>query len=98
MRLPNIIKSRLLLRDGDFLAEVDILNGTQQRRTFCHWTLEGFAPADQAHAACTLVDYSGLHGFLQVVCATCAAGVDQSGAAHIAVEHLIAGQVDSTLR
>src|ERR1700733_9180144 len=50
---------RQLLGDGDFFAEVDILDGVQEFYAFGHGTLEGLAPGDETGAASALVDHGG---------------------------------------
>ena len=79
--------------------QVDVLDGVEQANAFLHRALERLAAGDQAHAAGALVDDRGLHGFLQIALAgRRAAGVDQAGAAHVAVRHLVAREVDRMVR
>jgi hypothetical protein len=82
------------LGDGDFGAKVDVLDGVEELDAFLHGALEGFAAGDEAGAAGALVDHSGGYGFFEVVCAGRAAAIDQACAAHVAVGHLVARQVD----
>ena len=55
------------LGDGDFGAEVDVLDRVQELDAFLHGALKGFAAGDQAGAAGAFVDDGGGHGFLEVV-------------------------------
>src|SRR6266849_10990547 len=55
------------LRDGDFGAEVDVLNGVQELDAFFHRALEGLAAGDEAGAASAFVDDGGGDGFLEIV-------------------------------
>src|SRR5882757_669213 len=60
--------------------------------------LEGFAACDHAHAAGTFVYDGGEDGVCQVGSSlTFSAAVDQSYATVVAVEHLIAGEVDGVV-
>src|SRR5229473_7040587 len=85
------------LGDGDFGAQVDVLDGIEKLDAFLHGALEGFAAGDETGAAGALIDDGGGYGFFEVVCAGRAAAIDQAGAAHIAVGDLIAGQVDGMI-
>src|SRR4030095_13868312 len=80
--------------DGDLGTEVDILNGIQKLNAFVHGALEGLPAGDETGASCALVDDGGGHSFFEVVCSRGAARVDEAGAAHVAVGHLIAAEVD----
>ncbi|CAN5522915.1 hypothetical protein BH10CYA1_BH10CYA1_32010 [soil metagenome] len=60
---------RLVLGDGDALAQVDILDGVQQLDALRHRLLERFATADHATAAGALVDHGRGDSFDQVVVA-----------------------------
>ena len=60
----------------------------------CSGFWNALRPRDQPHAAGALVDDRGAHCLLQVILARLAAGVDQAGASHVAVGHLVAHQVD----
>src|SRR5258708_5147505 len=84
----------IALGDGDFWAEVDVLDRVQELDAFFHGALEGFAAGDEAGAAGALVDDGGGDGFFEVVGAGSAAAIDEAGAAHVAGGDLIAGQVD----
>src|SRR6266581_6066387 len=90
-------RKSLALSDGDFRAEVNVLNGVQELDTLFHWALERFTAGDEAGAAGALVDDGGGHGFFEVVCAGSAAAVDQARATHVAVGDLIAGQIDGMI-
>jgi len=85
------------LGDGYIFREIDILNRVEQPGTVGHGALEGLASADEAGTARALVDDRGRHGFFEVVRARCAPGVDQPGAAHVAVGDLVAGEVDRVI-
>lgn len=80
--------------DGDALAEVDVLDGVEQDDAVLHVLLEGLATGNQPHAAGTLVDNRRLDGLGQIVFAGRSAGIDQALATHVAVHHLVAGEVD----
>src|SRR5207244_699628 len=81
--------------DGDRRAEVDVLDGVQERHPVCPWPLEGLAARDQAHAAGPLVDDGGADGLGEVALTRAGAtGVDEADAAHVAVRDLPAGEVD----
>src|ERR1700686_3564459 len=45
------------LRDGDFRAQINVLDGIQQLHTFFHGPLECFAAGDKPGATGTLIDY-----------------------------------------
>src|SRR2546427_12275506 len=92
--MPGPCRNKVGLRDGDFGAEVDVLNGVQELDAFFHGTLERFASRNEAGAAGALVDDGGGDGFLEIVCAGSAATVDQTRAAHVAVGDLIAAEID----
>src|SRR5438309_1077752 len=81
------------LRHGDFGAEVDVLNGVEEFYSFDHRTLERFAAGDEAGAAGAFVDDSGSDRFFEIVCAGCAAGVYETGAAHVAIRDLVAAKI-----
>ena len=55
------------LGDGDFGAEVNVLDGVEELDAFGHGALEGFAAGDEAGAAGALVDDGGGYGFFEVV-------------------------------
>ena len=83
--------------DGDFRAEVDVLDGVKELDAFAHGTLKSFAAGDESCAASALVDDGGGDSFLKIVGAGSAAGVDEAGAAHVAVGDLIAREVDGVI-
>src|SRR2546427_8913430 len=85
------------LGDGNFGAEVDVLDGVEELDAFAHGALEGFAAGGEAGAAGALVDDGGGAGSLEVVGAGSAAAVDEARAANVAVGDLIAGQVDGMI-
>ena len=88
-----------ILCDGHFIVEVNVLNGVQQGDAVLHRTLEGLAAADEPHAPGALVDHGRRDGLLQIgLPARLAARVDQPHAAHVAVGHLIAAEVDGVVR
>ena len=71
------------------------MDGVEEGDAVGHGALEGFAAADEAEAAGTLVDDGGADGFGQVAgTGGGTAGVDEADAAHVAVGHLPAGEVD----
>src|SRR4051795_7172437 len=80
-------------RDG--VVEVDVLDGVQQRHALVHRALERLAAGDEAGAAGALVDHGGPHGLGEVgLPGGGAAGVDETGAAAVAVDDLPAAEVD----
>src|SRR5271163_5277800 len=83
--------------DGNFLAQVHILNGVEEFNPFLHGPLEGFASGDEAGAAGALVDDGGGYGFGEVVLAGGAAAVDEAGTAHVAIRKLIAAEIDGVI-
>src|ERR1700694_5622969 len=82
------------LGDGDFGAKVDVLDGVEELDAFLHGALERLAAGDEAGAAGALVDHGGGYRFFEVVGARRSAAIDQACAAHVAVGHLVARQVD----
>src|SRR5437762_11206338 len=86
-----------ILGDGDFGAEVDVLDGVEELDAFLHGALEGFAAGDEASAAIALVDDSSGDGFLEIVCAGSAAAVNQASATHVAICDLIACQINGVI-
>ena len=82
------------LGDGDVFVEIDILDGAEESRPFVHRFLERLSSGDEAHAAGALIDDGGGDGFGEVVASTGTATVDETGAAHVAVSELVAGEVD----
>src|SRR5258708_1860011 len=87
----------IALGDGDFWAEVDVLDRVQELDAFLHGALEGFAAGDEAGAAGALVEDGGGDGFLEIVGAGSAAAVDEAGAAAEAVDDLVASEVDGMI-
>src|SRR5580704_15834073 len=85
------------LGDGDFGAEVDVLDRVEELDAFGHGALEGFAAGDEAGAAGALVDDRGGYGFFEVVGSGGAAAVDEAGAAAEAVDDLVAAEVDRVI-
>ena len=59
--------------------------------------LERLAAGDEPLTAGALVDDRGLHGVEQVVLAARPAGIDQAHASRVAVEHLVAAEVDRVI-
>ena len=80
--------------DGHRRIQEDVLDRVEQRDAVLQRPLERLAAGDEAGAAGALVDHGGGDGLLQVVLAGRAARVDQGDAAVVAVEDLVAGQVD----
>src|ERR1700675_906436 len=91
------LTSASYLRDGNFRAQINVLDSVQQLHTFLHRALERFPAGDEPGAACTLIDYRGGHCFFKIICAGSAATVDQPGAAHEAVGHLVAAEIDGMI-
>ena len=90
---------RSSLCDRYIFAEVDILNRVQESDSFFHRPLECLPAGNQTHASGAFVDYGGLDCFGQVSCpGTGTAAVDQAGAAEVAVDNLVTGQVDRVIR
>ncbi len=56
------------LSDGDFLAEVDVLNRMQELHAFLHRSLEGLATTDEPRTASALVHDGRVDRFCQVRC------------------------------
>src|SRR5688572_6726004 len=74
--------------------QINILNRVQNAHAFVHRALEGFAAANKAHTACTLVYYRRAYRFHQIrFAARGTAGVDKAVAAHVAVHHLVAAKI-----
>src|SRR5690242_17456238 len=96
--IPFMCLLCLILRDGDFLRQVHILNGVQQRDTFLHWPLKCFPAGDEPCSARAFIDDGGFDGFLKIAfTGGGTAGVDQSSAAHVTVRDLVAGEVDGVV-
>src|ERR1043165_1091690 len=85
----------LLSSDRDLFRKVNVLNRVQKPAPFPARGREGFAPGDEAHAAAALVDDGGAHGLGHVALTfRFAAGVDEAAAPHVAVQNLIADEVN----
>ena len=52
----------LVLGYGDFLAQVNVLNGVKQLDAVCHGALKCFAPGNKTSTAGTFVDNGGFYG------------------------------------
>ena len=76
------------------LQEVPVLDRVQQLHAFLERTLERLATRDQTHAAGALVDHRRPDRVVQIVVARCAAAVDETDLAHVAVHELPAAPVD----
>jgi len=66
-------------------------------KEFCsliHRPLEGFASGNHSGAAGSLVDDSCLDGILKVMRSGGSARIDETGASHVAVDDLVAAEVD----
>src|SRR5690242_19120061 len=83
--------------DVDFGAEINVLNGVEELYAFLYGALEGFAAGDEAGTAGALVDDGCGYGFFEVVGTGGSTGVDEAGAAHIAVGDLVAAEVDGMI-
>src|SRR6266446_7422820 len=94
---PLATEKGQMLGDGDFWAEVNVLDGVEELDAFFHGALESFAAGDEAGAAGALIDDRGRHRFLEVVGAGSATAVDQPGSAHVTIGDLIARQVDGVI-
>src|SRR5437899_8629550 len=64
--------------DGDFGAEVNVLDCVEKLDAFLHRALESFAAGDKTGTAGALINDGGGDGFLEIVCAGSAAAVDQA--------------------
>src|SRR3954449_5906882 len=85
----------LRLCDRDLGRQVDVLDRPQQLGALVDRALERLAARDQAHAAGALVDDRGPDGLGAVALpGGRAAAVDEARAAHVAVDDLVAGEVD----
>src|SRR3972149_8338383 len=88
----------LILRHGNSLIRVHVLNGVEQLDAFGHGSLEGFSAGNEAHAAGAFVDDRGLGRVGEVAGpGRLAAGVNQPAAAHVASHDLVPGQVDGVV-
>ena len=62
----------------------------EESHTLFHGLLEGLSSQDEAGATCSFIDDGGAYCFGEVVGAGgCATGVDESGAPHVTVGHLV---------
>src|SRR3954465_6557725 len=81
--------------DGDLRREVDVLDRAQQLGALVERAPERLAARDEPHAAGALVDDGGADRLRHVALARGrAAAVDQAAAPHVAVDDLVAGEVD----
>ncbi len=85
------------LRDGDFFVEVNVLNGVQEFSAFIDVALESLTTRDESLATGALVDDGGLNGFCEVVVARRTTRVDEADTTHVAIRHLVAGEVDGVI-
>ena len=86
------------LGDRHLWAEVNILDGVKEFRSLFHRALEGLASGDESGSAGTLVDDGRFHRILEVMGSGGAAGVDETGTTHEAVDDLITAEVDRVIR
>ena len=70
----------------------------QEFSAFTDVALESFATRDESLATRALVDDGGLNGFSEVVIARRATRVDEADTTHVAIRHLVAGEVDRVIR
>src|SRR5262249_33245292 len=82
------------LGDGNFGAEIDVLDRVEELDPLGHRPLERLAARDEAGAAGALVDDRRRDRLGEIVRAGGSAGVDEAGASHISVRHLVAAEVD----
>ena len=61
---------------------------------FFEVSLKGLAARYETASACPFIDNGGANSLREIVFAGRSAGIDQSSAACVAVEYLIAGEVD----
>ncbi len=85
------------LGDGDTFIEVDVLDGVEEGDAFFEGALEGFTAEDEAMAAGAFIDNGGEEGFIEVILAGGAAGVNEADFAGEAVKDLVAGEVDGVI-
>lgn len=85
----------MALCDGDIFIQVDVLDGLDKIDTVSEGALEGFTAQDEAHTAGAFVDDGRDDRVLFIgVAFAFSAAVDHTDAAAVAVEDLIAGEVD----
>src|SRR4030095_2595033 len=77
--------------------QIDVLDCVEDLYAFGHRLLERFASGDQSGSASTLVDYCSLQRWLDVIFAGRPARVDQTGATHVAIQHLVARKIDRVI-
>src|SRR5208282_96946 len=68
--------------------------GVEQTNAFLHRTLKRLASGNQSGAAGALVNDGSGDGFGEIVFAGSAAAIDERGAAHVTVGHLITAEVN----
>src|SRR5438045_4430301 len=91
----SVARSRGMLRDRHLVHQIDVLYRVEQGDPIAHRTHEGLTTGDQAHPARSLVDHRRPHRLLQIALTRRGASrVDQPAAAEIAVDHLVAREVD----
>jgi len=87
-----------VLCDRDVFVEVYVLDSLDHFHAVLEGALEGFPAEDEAHAACAFVDDGGEDGVVHVGFAFAfAAAVDQPYATVVAVDELVAGEVDGVV-
>src|SRR5262249_52107644 len=95
---PTLLSARAASRHGDFLRQVHVLDGVEEGDAVLEGPLERLAAGDQARAGGALVDHRRLDRLRQVARPLrLAAGVDQAAPTHVAVDDLVARQVDGVL-
>ena len=84
-----------MLCDRDVFVEIDVLNGLDEIDAFFEGALKDFAAHDHAHATGAFVGDGGIDG-IELIGGSFAfaAAIDHPYATAIAVEHLVAGEVD----
>lgn len=86
------------LGDRHLWAEVNILDGVKELSSLFHRALEGLASGDESGSSGALVDDGRFHRILKVMGSGGAAGVDETGTTHEAVDDLITAEVDRVIR
>src|SRR5215468_5688670 len=87
--------TRFVLGHGNFLREVNVLNCIEKLDALCHRPLESLAAGNEARATAAFVDDGRTDGIGEIAGAfRFAAGIDQTGASHVAIRYLIADEVD----
>ncbi len=69
----------------------------QEFSAFADVALESLTTRDESLATGTLVDDGGLNGFSEVVIARRATRVDEADTTHVAIRHLVTGEVDRVI-